>query len=108
MDQDGNGVRSEWPGVPRGLGNTEAQLQSTVAEVARILRPGGAGREEPPRTLRGGQRDERSGTFRGIKQKWKPGLGALAPCVTSFHPETDLPEAKQLRLCLLSQSGLRY
>ena len=25
-----------------------------------------------------------------------------------LHPETDLPEAKQLRLCLLSKSGLRY
>ena len=36
--------RSKWPGIPRGLGNedgsAEAQVQSTAAEVARILRPG--------------------------------------------------------------------
>ena len=36
-----------------------------------------------------------------------PGQLALAPCVKSPHPETDLPEAKQLRLCVLSKSGLR-
>ena len=35
------------------------------------------------------------------------GWRALAPCVTSPHPETDFPEAKQRRLCLLSKSGLR-
>jgi len=34
------------------------------------------------------------------------GLEALAPCVTSSHPEIDLPEAKQDRLCLLPKSGL--
>ena len=32
----------------------------------------------------------------------------LAPCVTSPHPEANLPGAKQLRLCLLSKSGLGY
>ena len=47
--------------------------------------------------------------FRGIKRKRKPlGWRTMAPCVTSPHPETDLPEAKKLRLCLLSKSGLRY
>ena len=30
------------------------------------------------------------------------------PCVKSPLPATDLPEAKQLRLCLLSKTGLRY
>ena len=31
------------------------------------------------------------------------GWRALAPCVTSLHPETDRLEAKQLRVCLLSK-----
>ena len=36
------------------------------------------------------------------------GLEVHGPvCHTSPHSETDLPEAKQLRLCLLSTSGLR-
>ena len=44
---------------------------------------------------------ERPGTSRGIKRRRKPlGWRAMAPCVTSPHPETDLPEAKKLRLCL--------
>ena len=52
---------------------------------------------------------ERPGTFRGIKRKRKPlGWRALAPCVTSPHPETDRLEAKQLRMCLLSKRELGY
>ena len=52
---------------------------------------------------------ERPGTFRGINRKRKPlGWRALAPCVTSPHPETDRLEAKQLRMCLLSKRELRY
>ena len=49
-------------------------------------------------------------TFLGIQSGLSSSLDwrALAPCVTSPHPETDLPEAKKLRLCLLSKSGLRY
>ena len=31
------------------------------------------------------------------------GWRAMAPCVTSPHPETDRFEAKQLRMCLLSK-----
>ena len=47
--------------------------------------------------------------FRGMKRKRKPlGLRAMAPCVTSPHPKTDLPEVKQLRMCLLSERGLGY
>ena len=39
-----------------------------------------------------------------------PPLGwrALAPCVTSPHPETNLPESKHLCLCLLSKSELKH
>ena len=63
----------------------------------------------PPPSRRRNQWAERPGTFRGIKRKQKPlGWRAMAPCVTSPYPETDLPEAKQLRLCLLSKSGLKY
>ena len=52
---------------------------------------------------------ERPGTFRGMKRKRKPlGWRAMAPCVTSPHPETDRLEAKQLRMCLLSKRELRY
>ena len=52
---------------------------------------------------------ERPGTFRGMKRKRTPmDWRAMAPCVTSPHPETDRLEAKQLRMCLLSKRELRY
>jgi len=47
------------------------------------------------------------GHLPGIKRKRKTlGWRAMAPCVTSPQPETDLPEAKQLRLCLFSKKEL--
>ena len=52
-----------------------------------------AGCEEPPRTAR------------RVKAVW---LRGKRPYVISPLPETDLPKAKQLRLCLSSKSWLRY
>ena len=57
----------------------------------------------PPPSRRRNQWAERPGTFWGIKRKRNPlGWRAMAPCVTSPHPETDLPEAKHFRLCFSS------
>ena len=91
---DGNRIftDAEWAAMSstkRKRWNQEKTLRSQM-RVAPPLNPSGLA--------------ERPGTFRGIKRKRKPlGWRALAPCVTSPHPETDRLEAKQLLMCMLSK-----
>ena len=83
--------------TPRQKGERQAYWRVKQAKVKVVARPHPSAQPEEP------------GAFRGTKQKRKPlGWRALAPCVTSPHPETNRIEAKQLRMCLLSKRELGY